>query len=132
MAELVPVRNNTKPNRRGDVVFVHGLNGNPREYWCPPGEPDKYWPAWLGEDLPDVGIWSLDYEGKSRGLMRAFTPTQFSAFLIERAEGVLERLEMEGIGERPLVFVAHGVGGLLVKQLIHRANDSSNANRKAV
>jgi hypothetical protein len=69
MAELVPVHGCGNPGRSGDVVFVHGLNGDPRDYW---GGPGSHWPTWLGEDLPDVGIWSLGYENA------ALKPRRFS------------------------------------------------------
>jgi pimeloyl-ACP methyl ester carboxylesterase len=137
MAELVPVRNTTDPNRRGDVVFVHGLNGNPRQYWFPPGEPDKFWPAWRGEDLPDVGVWSLGYENaalRPRGfsLTPRFLQAGFAMPLVDRADDVLLRLGLEGIGERPLVCISHSMGGLLIKQVLRTANDSTTAKRKAL
>jgi pimeloyl-ACP methyl ester carboxylesterase len=137
MAELVRVRNCNNPTRRGDVVFVHGLNGNPRQYWFPPGEPDKFWPAWLGEDLPDVGVWSLGYENaalKPRrfSLARYFLQAGFAMPLVERAYDVLLRLELDGLGERPLVFIGHSMGGLLIKQLLRAANDSDEVARRAV
>jgi pimeloyl-ACP methyl ester carboxylesterase len=137
MAELLQVRNCANPKRRGDVIFVHGLNGNARDYWFPPGEPEKYWPAWLGEDLPDVGVWSLGYENAAFK-ERKFTflgskgYRGFAMPLVDRADDVLLRLGLEGVGERPLVFVGHSMGGLLVKQLLRSANDSSDAKWRAV
>jgi pimeloyl-ACP methyl ester carboxylesterase len=137
MAELLQVRNCANPKRRGDVIFVHGLNGNPREYWFPAGQPEKYWLAWLGEDLPDVGVWSLGYENaalKPRGfsLARRFLQAGFSMPLEDRADNVLLRLELEGIGERPLVFIGHSMGGLLIKEVLRTANESRDAKRRAI
>ena len=137
MSELIPVRNCDNPQRRGDVIFVHGLNGNPREYWFPPGEPDKFWPAWLGEDLPEVGIWSLGYENaafKSRGfsLLSFFGYRGFAMPLLDRAKHVLLQLEVSGIGERPLVFIAHSMGGLVVKQMLRTANESMIPRRLSI
>jgi hypothetical protein len=63
MSELIPVANTEDASRVGDVVFVHGLGGNPREYWM--ADKDKreaFWPAWIGKDVPGVGVWSLGYE----------------------------------------------------------------------
>ena len=57
--ELLPIRGCEDPQRAGDVIFVHGLNGNPQEYWCHDGKLENSWPVWLGEDLSDVGVWSL-------------------------------------------------------------------------
>ena len=37
--ELLRIRGCSDPNRTGDIVFVHGLKGNPRDYWCRDGRP---------------------------------------------------------------------------------------------
>ena len=137
MAELFPIRGCDRPERRGDVIFVHGLNGNPREYWFPPGEPDKFWPAWVGEDLPDVGVWSLGYENaalkpRQISLVSKFLQRGFAMPLEDRADNVLLRLESDHIGERPLVFITHSMGGLLIKEVLRTANDSTNPRRKAI
>jgi PatG Domain/Putative serine esterase (DUF676) len=140
MTELLRVRGCENQARLGDIVFVHGLNGNPRDYWYPAGKPEKYWPAWLGEDLPELGIWSLGYENA------ALKPRWFSVVrpilglrsgfampLQDRAENVLHRLELEGIGQKPIVFVTHSMGGLLVKQMLRIAYDhGSKPRRKAI
>jgi hypothetical protein len=137
MAELLPIRNCENPSRRGDVIFVHGLNGNPRQYWFPEGEPEKSWPAWLGEDLPDVGVWSLGYENaalkpRRPSLARRFLAAGFAMPLFDRARNVLLRLELEGLGARPLVFITHSMGGLLVKQVLNTASDGSNPGWKSI
>jgi len=131
--ELLAIHGCQDPHRAGDVVFVHGLNGDARAYWCYDGKPENYWPAWLGEDLPDVGVWSLGYENtafKSRKLsfLGRFGYRGFAMPLWDRAKSVLLQLENRGIGQRPLVFVAHSMGGLLVKQLLDAANEPSAQN----
>ena len=134
MPELVQVSSCDNPHRRGDVVFVHGLNGNPRDYW---GMGGSYWPDWLGEDLSDVGVWSLGYENaalKPRWFSpaRLFLQGGFAMPLSDRAKNVLLRLELEGLGDKPLVFITHSMGGLLVKQMLRTANDSSHPRWRAI
>lgn len=103
----------TREDARGDVVFVHGLGGDWRDTWAAdPSRPDTFWPQWLATDLPEVNIWSLAYEASPSGWLGASMP------LVDRATDVLGSLEAYGLGERPLVFVAHSLGGLLVKQVL--------------
>jgi hypothetical protein len=134
---LLPVRGCQDPLRVGDVIFVHGLNGNPYGYWAYQGKRDHWWPEWLGEDLPGVGVWSLGYENaafKSRKVtfLGGTGLRGFAMPLTDRAEVVLLQLKQEGIGTRPLVFITHSMGGLLVKQLLHTAKDSPNPKYRAI
>ena len=134
---LLPIRGCQNPQRVADVIFVHGLNGNPGDYWCHEGKQENYWPAWLGEDLSELGVWSLSYENA------AFAPRRltflghsgyrgFAMPLTDRAKNVLLVLEVKGIGERPLVFITHSMGGLLIKQLLRTANDSANPRWRSI
>jgi hypothetical protein len=129
--ELLLIHGCQNPQRAGDVVFVHGLNGDAHHYWCYESKPENYWPAWVGEDLPNVGVWSLGYETaafKTRKLsfLRRSGYRGFAMPLWDRAKSVALQLEVKQLGERPLVFVTHSMGGLLVKQLLRSAKENSD------
>jgi triacylglycerol esterase/lipase EstA (alpha/beta hydrolase family) len=113
MSELISVSGCENAGRTGDVVFVHGLGGNSREYWMSDkADPSTFWPAWLGEERPDLGVWSLGYDAAKFAWQGSAMP------LFDRAKNALALLDTDGIGERPVVFITHSMGGLLVKQMI--------------
>ncbi len=114
------------PNRKLDVVFVHGLDGDATTTWHPKGDSECFWPRWLAEDIKGVGVWSLGYAVNSTAWKGTAMP------LIDRGTNVLDKLELEGLGNRPLVFVCHSLGGLLVKQVLRHANDYGNSDYQRI
>ena len=120
--ELIPIIGTEDETRTGDVVFVHGLGGDGRGTWHPEEkkDDDNFWPFWLGDDLGHVGIWSLGYEVEPTRWKGSAMP------LVERGINVLSILDLEEIGERPVVFITHSMGGLLVKQMLRHALDFNN------
>ncbi len=47
-----------------------------------------------------------------------------------RAGQVLDLLEQRGIGERPVLFICHSLGGLLAKQLLRKSADATDPSRQ--
>lgn len=126
MDSLLKMSGCDRPDRVADVIFVHGLDGDARTTWHPKGNPDAFWPAWLGEDVPAVGVWSLGYAVSASAWKGHAMP------LTDRATNVLDLLDLDGIGRRPLVFVCHSLGGLLVKQMLRHASDFGNPAWQAI
>jgi hypothetical protein len=119
MSELSEVGGGRNPDRTGDVVFVHGLNGDPKEYWQRDGRPDTFWPGWIAEDaeFASLGIWCMGYQAAAFQWKGGAMPLEV------RATNALDLLDQNGIGQRPIVFVTHSLGGLLIKQMLRNAKD---------
>ncbi|KAG6988928.1 hypothetical protein G7Y79_00067g095430 [Physcia stellaris] len=118
-----------------DVVFVHGLDGHPRSTWM--SEKDKvFWPSQL---LPPI----LEEE-KARILVYGYdadvTPSRNGPATMSRDKihNHGEQLVAELCGnrskpaaERPIIFVAHSLGGLVVKSaLIHSSETRGTKTRR--
>lgn len=105
------------PHRSLDVVFVHGLGGDSWTTWMSDKEDmGTFWPGWLSEEFPETGIWMLGYAAESSQWKEASMP------LADRSNQVLDLLEIEGLGQRPLMFITHSMGGIVVKQLLRNAD----------
>lgn len=115
--KLNKIANCDNAERVGDVIFVHGLNGDAFGTWHPNNKTDDQnsWLYWLGGDLGNVGIWSLGYDAKPVAWMGGTMP------LADRANNILTLIQQKKIGDRPLLFVTHSLGGLLVKQMLQNA-----------
>lgn len=98
-----------------DIVFIHGLNGDPIKTWI--NNEGCFWPEWLLTDLPDADLWTVDYEA---------SPTKWkreTLSFLKRSQSILDSLTIEGIGSRPVCFVCHSLGGLIVKQILRQSNE---------
>jgi pimeloyl-ACP methyl ester carboxylesterase len=102
-------------SRTGDIVFVHGLGGGSHSSWMNGAAEESFWPAWICADFPDVGVWTLGYHAD----ISAWTTESMP--LADRGTAILEELANEGVGERPVIFIAHSMGGILVKQILRHA-----------
>lgn len=126
MAELLTISGCDKQDRELDLIFVHGLDGDGRSTWQKDDNPANFWPGWLGEEYPNIGVWSLDYEVSASDWKGHSMP------LYNRARNSLDRFDLAEIGQRPIGFVCHSLGGLLVKQILRLANEFNNDNWKTV
>ena len=118
MDDLKLISGCSYPQRAFDLVFVHGLDGDQDDTWQHPANAKgDSWPAWLAEQFPHVGVWSFGYQVAASAWKGDSMP------LSDRAMNMLDQLQLDGLGQRPLGFVCHSLGGLLVKQALRSARD---------
>jgi len=98
-----------------DVVFIHGLGGNHETTWS---SDSGFWPSWISSDNPTVNVYSLGYPAP----MTEWTHSNFKAIPIpDRANSILDLLLSNNIGDRPLIFITHSLGGLIAKEIIRKS-----------
>lgn len=100
-----------------DIVFIHGLGGDPYSTWK---KDDHFWPEWLAEDFPSVSIWTLEHPSAIFASMLTGGGMSFA----ERARAIEDYLDAKNIGTyKPVVFVTHSLGGILAKAALRKSSD---------
>jgi len=121
------ISNTTDRDRKVDVVFVHGLGGTSHSTWLHgkgAAAGRFFWPEELGRDLPQCGIWTVGY---SAGITALQNP---GTIIEQRASDLSRKLATSTLGFRPLIFVTHSTGGLVVKSLIVGSQTVADLDRK--
>ncbi|XP_050458776.1 protein SERAC1 [Cataglyphis hispanica] len=77
------------------------------------------WPKdWLPMDIPSLRLIGINYD-TSLSMWTPFCPIQNKKNTIkERSEEFITKLTMANVGQRPLIWVGHSMGGLLVKKML--------------
>jgi tetratricopeptide (TPR) repeat protein/pimeloyl-ACP methyl ester carboxylesterase len=107
--------------KRGNVVFVHGLGGHPYDTWRRRADDGTFWPLWLAEDIKGLAVYSLGYISPPTNWIGTAMP-----LLDEAAHALRVLLNSEDLKTGPIAFICHSLGGLIVKQVLRAANEQRN------
>ncbi|RZC34964.1 conserved oligomeric Golgi complex subunit 7 [Asbolus verrucosus] len=84
------------------------------------------WPKdWLAEDCDHLRIIGVNYE-TNLSLWTPICPVEKVKTLDERSDELMYQLIKAGLGKRPIVWVTHSMGGLMVKNLLSKAYESND------
>ncbi|KAM0322458.1 hypothetical protein ACHAQA_009527 [Verticillium albo-atrum] len=130
--DLTPVY--THPDAQADIILLHGLNGQPARTWKAK-ESDFYWPIDLLPDTlgPDAHANILVY-GYNADVTSAKGSSPSENYMYEHAETLVASLtsyrSREGTSTRPIIWVVHSLGGILLKRALNYSNDLKDKNHE--
>ncbi|EXL39953.1 hypothetical protein FOCG_17455 [Fusarium oxysporum f. sp. radicis-lycopersici 26381] len=107
-----------------DIVAVHGLNGSANKTWTDSATGYCWLEDLLPESIPRCRVMTFGYDSKL-----AFSKSQsgveaFAQDLLNRLRVVRSSSEASA-RNRPLVFIAHSLGGIVVKKALIIAHNGS-------
>ncbi|KAI5842141.1 hypothetical protein DFP73DRAFT_498411 [Morchella snyderi] len=109
-----------------DLVCVHGLNGHREETWTA-----ENGILWLRDLLPSVvprvRVLSYGYDGRTSG-PRLISCQTLHDHAVGLVTDLSQRRKIEEVHERPIIFLAHSIGGIIVKDALLYSNSTNFKN----
>ncbi|KAK5637232.1 hypothetical protein RRF57_012944 [Xylaria bambusicola] len=120
-------------NPKVDIVFVHGLRANMAKTWTKNG---TFWPGeLLPKDVPEARIFLFGYDA----IIVSSKPGAISKTEVHRnaddlcAKLAAERSNTPDAVNRPIIIIAHSLGGLVAAQLfVHGEQSNDDLSAKAI
>lgn len=82
------------------------------------------WPKdWLAVDRPNLRLLTVEYETRLSNWSVGCPYDTDRKTIDVLSKELLMKLEQSGIGKRPIIWVGHSMGGLLIKEMLRIAND---------
>lgn len=116
------------PDATVDICFVHGLSGNRDSTWTANKQPAPWPKTLLPPKLNNARILTFGYD--------AYVERKGTNRLIDHAANLLndlttDRMDCEA-SSRPLIFVAHSLGGLVCKEAILQSRNNPEPHLRAI
>jgi hypothetical protein len=121
----------TVPNRDAlaNIVFVHGIGSSCKTAWSAAQSQSGAgsFPVWLSEDLEKytkapVNVWLANYPAEIFRFI--FLSPGREDSVTQRGRMMLDKMRAQELARRPVIFIAHSLGGIVVKQILRSAADA--------
>ncbi|KAK1451511.1 LipA and NB-ARC domain-containing protein, partial [Colletotrichum melonis] len=130
----------THPDASVDIVLVHGLNGHPKSTWTSSSSSSQhnegvFWPTdllpqSLGKTRANILVYGYNADVYTTGKSTSASDN----FIYQHAQTLVTNLTLYRKSERtdknPIIFVAHSLGGILVKRALIYSNDLRDKNQE--
>ncbi|KAI1120139.1 hypothetical protein F5Y10DRAFT_273364 [Nemania abortiva] len=108
-----------------DLIVVPGLSSHPYGSFKSPINAAENWLRdYLPEDLPDVRILVYGYDSDLRNRKGKQSISDLSKNLLQ----AIHSHRSDGTEKRPIIFIGHSLGGLLIKQAMVHAHNWASSN----
>lgn len=111
-----------------DIVFVHGLTGNAYNTWLHKDQGTRvHWPSeLLRQDIPDARILSFGYDADIVNFWNPASNSRLSNHAENMVGELVRKRERTDTESRKILFVAHGLGGLITEQALSYSRNTAD------
>lgn len=102
-----------------DVIFVHGLTGHRERTWTGDGAAAPWPKELLGPKLKQARILTFGYDSSVVDLRSMVSKNRIGNHSTNLLAAVATYRENDDTNNRPIIFVAHSLGGLICQDVSH-------------
>ncbi|KAK8073299.1 hypothetical protein PG994_004198 [Apiospora phragmitis] len=116
----------------GSVIFVHGLKGDRDRTWKAPSSESSWLETLLPLETPDCRILTYGYDSNPvsvRGVVSSNTIGNHARNFLNLLSAY--RAQSKSV-DRPIIFVAHSMGGLMCEDALLASQNSSEQHLRAI
>ncbi|KAF8245723.1 hypothetical protein K440DRAFT_586597, partial [Wilcoxina mikolae CBS 423.85] len=114
-----------------DIIAVCGVGGHAFGSWRSQSSTHKMWLRdFLPKDIPKIRTLTFGYDAALKDSTSTSSIVDYARQLLLAIHNV--RADGEGENRRPIIFVAHSMGGLLVKQALAAAAQGSSDDDREI
>ncbi|SLM33794.1 nacht and ankyrin domain protein [Lasallia pustulata] len=104
-----------------DILFVHGLTGEPANTWLHTAS-GMYWPATLlNRDVPNSRILSFGYDADVVSFWSPTSQNRIGNHALNMLGGLTRLREKSDTENRKIIFVTHSLGGLVTQDCLFQS-----------
>ncbi|KND92361.1 Vegetative incompatibility protein HET-E-1 [Tolypocladium ophioglossoides CBS 100239] len=113
-----------KSNAHVDVIAVPGLGSHALGSWKSPNGDDVWIRDFLPKDLPNIRVLLYGYDTTLPGSLSKQSIEDLGDALLEQ---IIAFRQNDDTSLRPVIFIGHSLGGLLIKEALVRAHQKANS-----
>ncbi|GKU07361.1 unnamed protein product, partial [Fusarium langsethiae] len=114
-----------------DIIAVPGLGSHALGSWKSPNSDDVWLRDFLPKDVPNIRVLLYGYDTSLQGSLSNQSMEDLGRGFLEK---VIAFRANDGTNRRPIIFIGHSLGGLLIKEALirarkHRNNEDSDLSK---
>ena len=115
-----------------DLVFIHGLIGDREHTWTHPKSAEPWPKTLISEEFPEARLLSYGYDAYVALKKEPVSSNRLSSHSLDFLNAIIAIRQTEGSEPRPLIFVAHSLGGIVCKDALLQSSKSNDLIMKGV
>jgi len=120
------------PSATIDIIFLHGLTGDREKTWTHQGNETSWPQTLLPTKIPQARILTFGYDAYITHFQDIVSKNRIGDHAKTFLKELANKRHLDGTNERPIIFVAHSLGGLVCEDALLAAKNSAEEREQKI